>query len=98
MTWGIDRQLSLSEGGSVHVEGEEGGQAVKWQQEIWEGKIKQLLSNSRAIVPMTSEIDALRPKSPVRHGQSISGGGGSAMSGGVAVGIPSKCQTRVSIP
>lgn len=98
MTWGIDCQLSLSEGGSVHVEGEEGGQAVKWQQEIWEGKIKQLLSNSRAVVPMTSEIDALRPKSPVRHGQSISGGGGSAMSGGVAVGIPSNTNTSVNTP
>jgi len=89
MTWGVDRQLPLTEDGSLHVEGEEGGQATKWQQEIWEEKIKELLSNSKAVVPMTSEIDVLRPKSPVRHGQGISSGGGSAVSGGVAVGIPS---------
>ena len=98
MTWGIDRHLPLSEDGSVHVEGEEGGQATKWQQEIWEEKIKQLLSNSKAVVPMTSEIDALRPKSPVRHGQGISSGGGSAVSGGVAVGIPSNANTNASNP
>ena len=98
MTWGVDRQLPLSEDGSLHVEGEEGGQATKWQQEIWEEKIKELLSNSKAVVPMTSEIDTLRPKSPVRHGQGVSSGGGSAVSGGVAVGIPSNANTNANNP
>lgn len=94
MTKGLDRQLSLSEDGSVHVEGEEGGQATKWRQETWDEKVKQLTSNGKAVVPMTSEIDALRPKSPVRHGQNSSGGGSSAMSGGVAVGIPSNANAN----
>ncbi|KAF9445983.1 MT-A70-domain-containing protein [Macrolepiota fuliginosa MF-IS2] len=94
MTKGLDRQLSPSDDGTVYVEGEEGGQATKWRQETWDEKIKQLLTSSKAVVPMTSEIDALRPKSPVRHGQNMSGGSGSAMSGGVAVGIPSNANTN----
>lgn len=93
LTKGLDKQLQLSEDGTVHVEGEEGGQATKWRQEIWDEKIKQLLTNGKTVVPMTPEIDVLRPKSPVRHGQNMSGGGGSAMSGGVAVGIPSNANT-----
>lgn len=88
MTKGFDRQLAVSDDGTVHVEGEEGGQATKWRKETWDEKVKQLLTNGKSVVPMTSEIDALRPKSPVRHGQNMSSGGGSAMSGGVAVGIP----------
>lgn len=85
---GNDRQLAVSEDGSVHVEGEEGGLATTWRQETWDEQVKQLHMNGRAVVPMTPEIDALRPKSPVRHNQNMSSGGGSAMSGGVAVGIP----------
>lgn len=88
LTRGNDRQLAVSEDGSVHVEGEEGGLATTWRQETWDEQVKSLLTNGRAVVPMTPEIDALRPKSPVRHNQNMSGGGGSAMSGGVAVGIP----------
>jgi mRNA (2'-O-methyladenosine-N6-)-methyltransferase len=78
----------MSEDGSVHVEGEEGGQATKWRHETWDAKIKQLHTNGKAVVSITPEIDALRPKSPVRHSQNLSSGG-SGMSGGVAVGIPS---------
>jgi mRNA (2'-O-methyladenosine-N6-)-methyltransferase len=88
LTRGNDRQLTVSEDGSVHVEGEEGWLATTWRQEAWDEQVKQLHTNGRAVVPMTPEIDALRPKSPVRHNQNMSSGGGSAMSGGVAVGIP----------
>ncbi|KXN92700.1 Methyltransferase-like protein 14 [Leucoagaricus sp. SymC.cos] len=94
LTRGLDKQLPLSEDGTVHVEGEEGGQATKWRHEAWDEKIKQLLTNGKAVVPMTPEI-ALRPKSPVRHGQNMSGGG-SAMSGGVAVGIPSNANSNAN--
>jgi mRNA (2'-O-methyladenosine-N6-)-methyltransferase len=94
MTKGLDRQLSMAEDGSVNVEGEEGGKATKWRQEVWDEKVKQLLMNGKPIVPMTPEIEALRPKSPVRHSQNMSGGGSSGMSGGVAVGIPSNANTN----
>ncbi|KAH8101335.1 MT-A70-domain-containing protein, partial [Cristinia sonorae] len=41
---------------------------VKWNREEWEARIKDLASHSsgKLVVPMTSEIDSLRPKSPVR--------------------------------
>ncbi|TCD60840.1 hypothetical protein EIP91_009418 [Steccherinum ochraceum] len=42
---------------------------VKWERESWETKIKEIGSQAggRLVVPMTSEIDSLRPKSPVRN-------------------------------
>ena len=55
--------------GAICVEGEEGGIATEWIQESWEEGIKELSQTGKAVVPMTPEIDALRPKSPVR-GQS----------------------------
>ena len=64
-----DEHLPLSEG-AIRVEGEEGGIATKWIQESWEEGIKELSGTGKPVVPMTPEIDALRPKSPVRGGQS----------------------------
>ena len=64
-----DEHLPLGEG-AIHVEGEEGGIATKWIQESWEEGIRELSGSGKSVVPMTPEIDALRPKSPVRGGQS----------------------------
>ena len=73
----------LPANGSLQVEEEEGGLAARWSQESWEEGIRQLAANSSAVtsgnntnigiskpvVPMSAEIDSLRPKSPVRGGQ-----------------------------
>ncbi|KAG6837758.1 hypothetical protein H0H93_001685 [Arthromyces matolae] len=55
--------------GVIHVDGEEGGLATRWDRESWEETIKERTNGGKAVVPMTSEIDALRPKSPFRPGQ-----------------------------
>ncbi|KAG6856848.1 hypothetical protein H0H87_012906 [Tephrocybe sp. NHM501043] len=55
--------------GAIHVDGEDGGLATKWDREIWEESIRERASGGKAVVPMTPEIDALRPKSPFRPGQ-----------------------------
>jgi len=66
-----ERLVSLNDTqGTVNVEGEEGGRATKWDRESWEDGIKELSNGGKAVVPMTSEIDALRPKSPFRPNQS----------------------------
>lgn len=44
--------------------------ARRWTQETWEEDIKNLAGGNKLVVPMTQEIDTLRPKSPVRSGQS----------------------------
>lgn len=76
MGQGQDQRLvSLNDSqGTVNVEGEEGGRATKWDRESWEEGIKELSNGGKAVVPMTSEIDALRPKSPFRPNQSNSTG------------------------
>lgn len=66
-----ERLVSLDDTqGTVNVEGEEGGRATRWDRESWEEGIKELSNGGKAVVPMTSEIDALRPKSPFRPSQS----------------------------
>ena len=75
-----EEHLPLREG-AIHVDGEEGGIATKWVQESWEEGIKELSGTGKPVVPMTSEIDALRPKSPVRGGQSSNIPGSTIMSG-----------------
>ncbi|KAI9057521.1 MT-A70-domain-containing protein [Trametes sanguinea] len=44
--------------------------AMRWNRERWEAKIKELAGGGKPVVPVTPEIDALRPKSPVRGGSS----------------------------
>ncbi|KAI0077654.1 MT-A70-domain-containing protein [Panus rudis PR-1116 ss-1] len=50
---------------------------VKWERENWEAQLKQLASGNagmgqgKLVVPTTSDIDALRPKSPMRHNASL---------------------------
>ncbi|OCH88940.1 MT-A70-domain-containing protein [Obba rivulosa] len=55
--------------------------AMKWDREAWEARIKELANGGKAVVPMTQEIDALRPKSPVR-------GGSNNMNAGMGSSLP----------
>lgn len=58
--------------GSIYVEGEDGGQATRWDRETWEEGVRERANGGKAVVPMTPEIDALRPKSPYRPNQTNS--------------------------
>ncbi|KZT66741.1 MT-A70-domain-containing protein [Daedalea quercina L-15889] len=49
--------------------------ATPWNREVWENKVKELSSGGKVVVPMTPEIDALRPKSPMRGGSANSNTG-----------------------
>jgi len=82
-----DEHLPLREG-AIRVEGEEGGIATRWIQESWEEGIKELSGTGKPVVPMTPEIDALRPKSPVRGGQS------SNLSGPATTSAPQNMQNN----
>ncbi|KAG5645616.1 hypothetical protein DXG03_005607 [Asterophora parasitica] len=69
--------------GTIHIEGDDGGLATRWEKEAWEEAIKERSNGGKAVVPMTPEIDALRPKSPFRPGQNNAnanqqGGGGAS--------------------
>ncbi|KAI9435593.1 MT-A70-domain-containing protein [Lactarius indigo] len=69
--------------GGVNVLGQELGveRVERWDQDKWEGAMRGWLQSGRAVVPMTPEVDALRPKSPVRGG-----GSGNVQSGGAVMG------------
>lgn len=69
--------------GPLHVEGEEGGPATLFNRETWDHNVREIAGGAKCVVPMTPDIDALRPKSPVRGQSAQNGGGGS--SGGVAL-------------
>lgn len=60
---------------TIHVEGEEGGVATRWKQDSWEEGIRELSDGGKPVLPMTQEIDNLRPKSPVRGERNPQGGG-----------------------
>ena len=65
---GQEEHLQALEDGTVHVAGSEGGRGTLWNKEAWDEGIKEFSNGGKPVVPMTSEIDALRPKSPVRGG------------------------------
>ncbi|KAE9406098.1 hypothetical protein BT96DRAFT_281187 [Gymnopus androsaceus JB14] len=60
-------------------------------EKTWETRIKELVNGGKPVVPMTADIDALRPKSPFRPGNTGSGpgtnAGGGGASGGVVMGM-----------
>ncbi|KAJ3879122.1 MT-A70-domain-containing protein [Lentinula edodes] len=82
-------------GETVFVDDAEGGEATKWIREIWETRIKEMVNGGKPVVPMTADIDALRPKSPFRPGAAGTphngpGGnnvGGTMGPGGVTMGM-----------
>ncbi|KAJ6542702.1 MT-A70-domain-containing protein [Mycena capillaripes] len=50
------------------VYSEDGVLASRWDREAWDNDIKTLANGGKTVVPMTPDIDALRPKSPFRPG------------------------------
>lgn len=57
----------------------EGVRATKWEREAWDEGIKEVTNGGKPVVPMTPEIDALRPKSPFRAGQNAGASVGATM-------------------
>ncbi|KAG1816349.1 MT-A70-domain-containing protein [Suillus subaureus] len=86
--------LTASDGAKVgeHARTTEGDAVHPWSKDSWEEATRHLtsLAGGKCVVPNSQEIDALRPKSPMRSGNSgVSGGVGVAISGGVGVGVGS---------
>ncbi|KAG2746018.1 MT-A70-domain-containing protein [Suillus brevipes Sb2] len=86
--------LTASDGAKVgeHARTAEGDVVHPWNKDSWEEATRHLISlaGGKCVVPNSQEIDALRPKSPTRSGNSgVSGGVGVAISGGVGVGVGS---------
>ncbi|KAF9264563.1 MT-A70-domain-containing protein [Marasmius fiardii PR-910] len=91
-----DRNIDAPSTKTIYfVPGENGGELSRFDRESWEAGIKSLANGGKAVVPLTSDIDALRPKSPFRPGASGAAGNGgtgggsgssSVVSGGVSVG------------
>lgn len=86
--------LTASDGAKVgeHTRTTEGDVVHPWNKDSWEEATRHLISlaGGKCVVPNSQEIDALRPKSPMRSGNSgVSGGVGVAISGGVGVGVGS---------
>ena len=75
--------------------GIEGGTTL-WDKESWENGIKALANGGKFVVPMSTDIDALRPKSPFRSG-SINGASGGT-SGGTPVAISNGPRVVQPIP
>ncbi|KAJ7147332.1 MT-A70-domain-containing protein [Mycena filopes] len=69
------------------VYSEDGVVASRWDRDAWDNDIKTLLTNGgKAVVPMTPEIDALRPKSPFRPGAQQHAGANSGGQMGMGMG------------
>ncbi|KAG7087584.1 hypothetical protein E1B28_013538 [Marasmius oreades] len=68
------------------VPGEEGGELTPFIRETWETGIKSLANGGKPVVPLTSDIDALRPKSPFRPGSTTASA--STPGPGSVVGTP----------
>ncbi|KAJ7353589.1 MT-A70-domain-containing protein [Mycena albidolilacea] len=69
------------------VYSEDGAPASRWDRDAWDTDIKTLANGGKTVVPMTPEIDALRPKSPFRPGAqnaNSNSGGAMGMGGGGA--------------
>lgn len=71
----------IEQGMSVDADGTSEQQefATLWNRESWESGTREVSNGGKPVVPMTPEIDALRPKSPVRGG---SGNTNAGMGGG----------------
>ncbi|OBZ74788.1 N6-adenosine-methyltransferase subunit METTL14, partial [Grifola frondosa] len=63
------------EEGMMLGDGDEQDGIMKWNRERWEAQVKELSGGGKTVVPMTQEIDALRPKSPVRGGSANTNAG-----------------------
>ncbi|KAF7307680.1 hypothetical protein MKEN_01128000 [Mycena kentingensis (nom. inval.)] len=72
------QETRLPDGDSVYTD--EGAVAGPWNHTAWDADIKTLANGGKFVVPMTAEIDTLRPKSPVRSGPPGGGRGGHSQS------------------
>ncbi|KAI0086123.1 hypothetical protein BDY19DRAFT_1059227, partial [Irpex rosettiformis] len=65
---GEELSIGAAQGSDVAMEGDE--TPVRWEQEMWEAKMREFVvhTGGKCVVPMTSEINALRPKSLIRGG------------------------------
>ncbi|KAJ7145832.1 MT-A70-domain-containing protein [Mycena epipterygia] len=79
---GPGQEARLPQEGAAYSE--DGAVAARWDRESWDNDIKTLANGGKTVVPMTAEIDALRPKSPFRPGAQGAGSnpGGSMGMGG----------------
>ncbi|KAJ7128140.1 MT-A70-domain-containing protein [Mycena crocata] len=73
---GPGQEERLPSEGTVYSE--DGDAVTRWDRETWDNDIKMLANGGKTVVPMTSEIDALRPKSPFRPGSQGPGGNAGA--------------------
>lgn len=102
---------AVDRSGNVPVDtvGEDGVEtrmvARRWTQGSWEEGIKSLAGGNKPVVPMTPEIETLRPKSPVRPGQPGPGGGATqsasgaiGMSGVASMSMPVRMPVTMSTP
>ncbi|KAJ7777518.1 MT-A70-domain-containing protein [Mycena maculata] len=86
------------------VYSEDGAVASRWDREAWDIDIKTLANGGKTVVPMTPDIDALRPKSPFRPGAPGAGGnaagpGGARFAGGSRGGFAgAQSQSQVQNP
>lgn len=78
---GPGQEARLPQEGAVYSE--DGAVAARWDRESWDNDIKTLANGGKTVVPMTAEIDALRPKSPFRPGAQ---GAGSNPGGAMGMG------------
>ncbi|KAF7320890.1 hypothetical protein HMN09_00175600 [Mycena chlorophos] len=69
--------------GTVYTD--EGAVAGPWNHASWDADIKTLANGGKFVVPMSAEIETLRPKSPVRGGGPPGTGSGT---GGAGAGPP----------
>ncbi|KAL1678755.1 MT-A70-domain-containing protein [Schizophyllum commune] len=77
------QEKHIPPGLALHVPGETGGEATRWQgREAWTAAIRALAEGPRAVIPSTTEIEALRPKSPVRNQPGGGSQGGGSQGGG----------------
>ncbi|KAJ7223082.1 MT-A70-domain-containing protein [Mycena pura] len=70
---GQETRLLAEGGGTVYTD--DGAVAGRWNHTSWDADIQTLANGGKFVVPMTPEIDALRPKSPYRPGPTGTGTG-----------------------
>jgi hypothetical protein len=72
---------------------------ILWEKESWEAGIRDVANGGKFVVPMSAEIDALRPKSPFRPGatQGAGAGRGAPTTGGVYMGPTANTSNVVAL-
>jgi hypothetical protein len=72
---------------------------ILWEKESWETGIREMANGGKFVVPMTAEIDALRPKSPFRSSaaQGTGAGRGTPTTGGVYMGTTNNTNNAAAL-